>query len=345
MGRPLTPDEIIHALKTWGIPYRETTGWRTRSNGTQWGDVTGFMWHHTGDDAPDTTDRKIITYGRPGLSGPLANFGINDDGIVDVISAGPANHAGGGDPRVLEAVRRESYTEAPPAPRYIHGETGSVIGNRLFYGVEVYYWKNLTADAKTIMVRLAAAIIWALDKADGDAARWSSKSAIGHKEWQRGKIDPASFDCPAQRLLVQDLLNRGPGNATPAAPAPQPKDDDMIDEADAKAIFTGFAIVKDARATNPDTAPRVTPSTLLEFGVRVGIENQRRITAASQAVARVEAQVTGLTAALKALADAGRDVDLDQLRTIVDEAVDSALEKSVVVQGDVVITPSPEEKP
>ena len=341
MGRPLTPDEIIHALKTWGIPYRELNGWRTRNNGTAFGDVTGFMWHHTGDDAPDTTDRKIITYGRPGLSGPLANFGINDDGVVDVVAAGPANHAGGGDPRVLEAVRRESYTEAPPASRYIHGETGSVIGNRLFYGVEVYYWKNLTADAKAIMVRLAAAIIWALDKADGPAVKWSAKSAIGHKEWQRGKIDPASFDCPDQRLLVQDLLDRGPGNTSPAAPAE--KDDDMIDEADAKALFTGYPIVKDIRAGNPDKAARVTPSTLLEFSAAVGKENQYRINQANAALARVEAQVAGLQAALKVLAAQGTSVDMAAVVKAVQDAVDTALQDNVIVSGDVVVTPKGEQ--
>lgn len=212
MVAPLTPNEIRDAMKAWGIPFIEESGWERRGNGQGWGDVAGFMWHHTGDDAPDSADLRVVRDGRPGLSGPLSQFGLRDDGKVHLIAAGAANHAGGGDPAVLSAVRAESYGAIPPAPRYIHGQSGSVIGNPVFYGVESFYYRNLTGAARRMMPRLAAAIIWALDRKDTKNA-WTAKSAIGHREWQRGKIDPrldGGDTCATLRAETQALLNAGP---------------------------------------------------------------------------------------------------------------------------------------
>lgn len=213
MVKPLTGDEIVAALKRWGIPYREQTGWRARANSRGWGDVTGFMWHHTGDDAPDSVDLKMVTEGRTGLPGPLCNFGLADDGTVWLVAAGAANHAGGGDELVLAAVRKESYTTRPPAPRFTHqdlldGKPGAVSGNPLFYGVECFYYAARNPKQRAMMPRLAAAIIDALDRKDS-ANSWTAKSGIGHKEWQRGKIDP-TYDCVTLRAETQALLDAGP---------------------------------------------------------------------------------------------------------------------------------------
>jgi hypothetical protein len=216
MVRALTPQEILEALKTWGIPFKEIKGWRTRSNQGGWGDVTGFVVHHTGiGDAPDAIELKVLVTGSASLSGPLANFGLDDDGVVHLVAAGAANHAGGGDQRVLKAVQLESYDQRPPPPRFTHDEflagvPGSVIGNPRFMGVETCYENNLTSKARAMMPRLAAAVIWALDRKDTDN-QWSARSVIGHKEWQRGKPDPAGVDMTDLRSEIQTLLNRGPG--------------------------------------------------------------------------------------------------------------------------------------
>ena len=206
MTRPLTPDEILAALKRFGITYREQLGWRTRTNGSGWGDVTGFMWHHTGDDAPDSVDLRIVRDGRAGLPGPLSQFGLRDDGTVDLIAAGAANHAGGGDPLVLAAVSKETYTKYPPKPRFAHGQAGSISGNGRFYGVETYYVGTPDPRAAKTMPRLAAAIIDALDRIDA-ANTWTAQRAIGHKEWQRGKVDPGGVDCATLRTQTQALLD------------------------------------------------------------------------------------------------------------------------------------------
>ena len=210
MSRPLTADEILAALKRWGITYHETPSWRTRHNGSGWGDVQGFLWHHTGDDAADDVDLRIVRDGRAGLPGPLCQFGLRDDGSVDLVAAGAANHAGGGDPLVLAAVSRGNYGAYPPKSRYAHGQAGSVGGNAHFYGVETYYsgTHKPTGPVARTMPLLAAAIIDALDRIDNTKS-WSAKSAIGHKEWQRGKVDPGNVDCATLRTQTQELLDTG----------------------------------------------------------------------------------------------------------------------------------------
>jgi len=227
MVRPLTPDEIVEALDTWDIRFVKTPGWRTRSNQGGWGDVTGFMVHHTGTEHPDPIEVDILVDGHSTLPGPLAQFGLTDDGVVHLIAAGAANHAGGGDTRVLEAVMFESYDQFPPAPRFTHddfrhGVPGSIIGNPRFMGVETAYRDEPTAKARATMPRLAAAMIWALDRKDTQN-RWTAKSVIGHKEWQRGKPDPAKVDMSVLRKEIQRLLDAGPGQALGLVVMPERK--------------------------------------------------------------------------------------------------------------------------
>jgi hypothetical protein len=212
MSTPITADQLLTQLKKWKVPYREIDGWRTRGRdsftGLTFGPVFGCVTHHTGDDAPDTADQKVIINGRPELAGPLAQFGLNDDGVVDLISVHRCNHAGGGDPRVLEAVKAESYGDYPPAPHEHQGSPGAVDGNDCFYGCETYYsgGKAPTAAAYKTLVLLWAALC--------DFHGWSAKSVIGHKEWSDWKSDPGHVDMKVLRADVQKALD--------AAHAPKP---------------------------------------------------------------------------------------------------------------------------
>ena len=301
MTRPLTPAEILAALRRWGIPFHEQAGWTTRHNGTGWGDVTGFMWHHTGDDAADDVDLRIVTNGRAGLPGPLAQFGLRDDGSVDLIAAGAANHAGGGDPLVLAAVRK-GYT-ALPAPRYIHGQAGSISGNPLLYGVETYYsgTRAPTPAVAAMMPRLAAAILNALDRID-NTATWTAKRGIGHKEWQRGKVDPGSVNCNTLRTQTQHLLDT-PGDAPMSA-------------AEVQTILTALA----SHEKN-------------ELG-RYGSEGARYADLAGRAATQL-AQIAALTAAVAALA-AHPDLTAAQITTIISDAITA----SVKVTGTLTVVPT-----
>lgn len=213
MSTPMTPDQIRAALKKFDVPFRELSGWETwnRNAVNAWGPVYGFGVHHTGDDAPDRADRRIVHDGRSDLPGPLAQFGCNDDGVIDLIGCGRANHFGGGDPNVLRAVIHESYDAYPPATHQHQGSAGAVDGNTHFYGVETYYsGKAAPTDvAYQSLVRLAAAVC--------DFHGWTAKSVIGHKEWSDWKVDPGNVDMAKFRADVQAVLDAA------NAPAPEPK--------------------------------------------------------------------------------------------------------------------------
>ena len=209
MARPMNPDETLRALQHWRVPFKTVDGWRTRDRNHRgpWGPVHGLMVHHTGDDAADNIDLRVIVHGRADLPGPLAQFGCDDEGTIWVIACGRANHAGGGDPRVLRAVIAESYDDYPPRPHQHTGSPGATDGNDNFYGVETFYSgrERPTPEARRALVLLAAAIC--------HHHGWTAKSVIGHKEWSDWKSDPGRVDMHEFRRSVARRLREGPPNA------------------------------------------------------------------------------------------------------------------------------------
>lgn len=217
MSKPLTADQQIAALKKFGIRYVETPGWRTRfrdaSHGP-YGPMNGFMVHHTGDDASDQADLNVLINGREGLPGPLVQYGIDHEGVVHLIANGRSNHAGGGDPRVLDQVENESYDRYPSPSRFHDGSPDEADGNSHFYGVEIFYsgsHKMTSSQAETVVL-LAAAIC--------DAHGWSGKSVIGHKEWSDWKSDPGQFDMHTLREAVTARVKAGKPKPAPVKRAP-----------------------------------------------------------------------------------------------------------------------------
>ncbi|AXH66793.1 LysM-like peptidoglycan-binding protein [Streptomyces phage StarPlatinum] len=180
MATPMTASQIVSQLKKWGIKYAEYKSWEThnRNHMGKWGPVHGFMVHHTGSDSKD--QRELLYSGISGLPGPLCHFGLAQDGTVHLVGWGRANHAGSGDPDVLNAVVNENYGANPPVDN-----ESSVDGNARFYGVEIWYSGShaMTSAQYATLRKLAAAIC--------DFHGWSEKSVIGHGEWgSPGKWDP-----------------------------------------------------------------------------------------------------------------------------------------------------------
>lgn len=219
MAKPMTLAQLTKQFDKWGVKYRVRPGAETHRRDPEhgaWGPVYGLGIHHTGDDAPDTADENLLWVGRSDLAGPLCTWGQTDDGVAVIMSGGRSNHFGGGDPRVLEEVKSESYKKYPSPPRFHQGSPGATDGNVHFYGQETMYsgGHKMTDAAYKNTILCAAAVC--------DFHGWSAKSVIGHKEWSDWKSDPGFVDMADMRADVQAALDAGPGN-WPTKPKPQPE--------------------------------------------------------------------------------------------------------------------------
>lgn len=216
MATPMTADQFIAQLKKWGIPYKEYKDWRNhnRNHKGLWGPVNGLMVHHTGSDSPD--QRELLYSGHSALPGPLSQVGLAQDGVLHLIGWGRCNHAGLGDPDVLEAVIREDYATRPPVPN-----SASIDGNARFYGCEIWYDGShaMTTAQRNTLYNLGAAVI--------DFHDWTAKSIINHGEWQPGKWDPGyakgkMMDGNIIRTSSALRLKAGPNKPVPTTPPPPP---------------------------------------------------------------------------------------------------------------------------
>lgn len=216
MSTPLTATQQLAAFDEWDITYHTHPGWenhRRDPDHGSWGPVYGCVTHHTADDAADDLDFKVCWNGRSDLPGPLVQYGLRDDGSLDLIGNGRCNHAGGGDPQVLQAVMNESYGDYPPPTQEHEGSSGAVDFNTHFYGVEIYYsgGHKMTDKQYATLVKLWAAIC--------TKHGWSAKSVIGHKELSDWKIDPGFVDMKVLRKDIQDAIDAGPsGHQVPPPP-------------------------------------------------------------------------------------------------------------------------------
>lgn len=85
---------LADAGRLTGYPVVEVGGWKGRGHGGM-RVVEGVVCHHTaGPKTGNMPSLGVITNGRAGLAGPLANYGLARDGTVFVVAAGCAWHAG-----------------------------------------------------------------------------------------------------------------------------------------------------------------------------------------------------------------------------------------------------------
>ena len=218
MATALTPDQFVAALRAEGLAVIEHRSWRThnRNHKGAWGPLNGVILHHTVSSG-EISSVNLCYDGYEGLPGPLCQNVIAKSGRVYMTANGRANHAGGGDPNVLQAVIDERYNDRPPVPQY--GNANGVDGNAHFYGAECINlgdgkdpWPAAQIDA---MVRYSAAIC----RAHG----WSAKSVIAHREWSRDKSDPAGLGMPTMpemRAKIAERLAHPPSWSPPTAGTP-----------------------------------------------------------------------------------------------------------------------------
>ena len=180
--------DLADVLRAAGLAVVEVPGWKTR--GRAWSsNPDGFMAHHTGGGPNVAASVALVRDGRSDLPGPLSQFVLTPAGEWHIIAAGRSNHAGPGSWR------------------------GITSGNSEFLGCEA-------------MNRGDGNDVWEREQmnsyAQGAAAfaehfNFPVLNVIGHKEWApRRKIDP-TFDMPAFRLLVAEIME---DNDTPAGQLP-----------------------------------------------------------------------------------------------------------------------------
>jgi len=222
MATPMTASQIVAQLKKWGITYKEVKSWETHNRNAKgaWGGMNGFIWHHTGADVSTanaaTYAGSTLYNGLSTLPGPLCHFGLAPDGTVYLVGWGRANHAGGGDPVVLQHVINEDYSGNLKPTK---GNANGTDGNAHFYGVEIMYsgsHKMTDAQYKAAL-KLSAAIL--------DFHGWTEKSVIGHGEWSNDKWDPGYasgkiMDMSAVRKDVLATLKAGPKPTTTTPTTP-----------------------------------------------------------------------------------------------------------------------------
>ena len=192
---------IADKLRSYGLNVVEVAGWQTR--GSSYFNPRGVVMHHTAvGGAADMPTLNALINGRrsPYLPGPLCNVGLSRSGVVYVIAAGRANHAGTG------------------------GYNG-MSGNSSVFGIEA---ENNGVGEPWGYAQLDA--YWKVNAALLDVVGSTTKNLCGHKEWTSRKIDPAGINMNEARFNTGmnqlyhyvKLIKESGGGAPAPAPAPAP---------------------------------------------------------------------------------------------------------------------------
>lgn len=191
---------IPEYLNRYGVQVETLPGWQTRGSSAFFPKATTCHWTAGPRGTLGRPSLNVVTYGRPGIPGPLANVYLARTGVAVVVAAGRANHAGTGGFRGLT-------------------------GNSSVFGIEAESAGNddWTPEQRAAYPRVVAA----LQALAGRDASW----AHGHNEWAPSrKIDIRDWDMNRMRAEVAAVLAGAgftPGGATgnvviPAVPAPGP---------------------------------------------------------------------------------------------------------------------------
>lgn len=155
--RTLWLADVLRAANLYVV---EEPGWQDRGYDFP-GGLEGVVGHHTASNSSKNCPSiSTLINGRPDLNGPLAQIGLCRDGVVHVIAAGVANHAGSG-----------SYP-------------GILLGNKDTIGIEAENngigeaWPEIQME---VYVQMVAAL---LEKINRGPERFCT-----HYEWTDRKID------------------------------------------------------------------------------------------------------------------------------------------------------------
>lgn len=197
------PDDLPKRLRAAGLKVNEVSGWQSRGRPASTGSFhpVGVLCHHTAT-GPRTSNADVLQLlirGRSDLPGPLAHFGLDRSGVVHIVAAGRANHAG---------------------KAKASGSVAAGDGNSLYIGIEAFNdgrgegWPDAQYDA---YVKLCAVL-------SREITGNSAQTVRGHKETSvTGKVDPL-FSMGDFRDRVAAALKATPpkDDPTPTIPEKEP---------------------------------------------------------------------------------------------------------------------------
>lgn len=224
MATPMTPDQLLTALRAEGLTVVEYAGWRNRCrccSGNHkpggpfvrgWGNVYGTVTHIT---AGGLGGRSVETYIANIINGDKAvpckaQFVVAPNGHVYLNSAGRCNHAGTVGGNVKAHLLAADFSTTDDFDNRFTGHAAD--GNSFTYGIENIAASSMSAEQYDASVKINAAI-----------ARhygWTGQESVGHGEIsdQRGKGDP-NLDMGRFR---RDIMARVSGHRPPVVVAPKP---------------------------------------------------------------------------------------------------------------------------
>ncbi|MEE1839389.1 MULTISPECIES: peptidoglycan recognition family protein [unclassified Streptomyces] len=302
MATPLSASAVLKALRAEGVRVVEVGNWRTHNRNSKgpWGPVNGSIVHHTVTKGTAATVQMVYD-GYADLPGPLCHGMIAKDGQVHMVGWGRANHAGGGDPKVLQQVIAESYGTRPTPPT--RGNNDGVDGNARFYGWECENLGNgkdpWPAAQYNAIVRVQAALC--------RAHKWSAKSVIGHLEWSNDKVDPRGFTMTKLRADVAERLKHPASWNNEEDPMAGITKRDIFD-----AVWKTDAISGPTDAADHSTNPTWQPQSILK-------DMQARIRSMDKRMAAQTAAITALAGHV------GTGADSETIVTAVRAAIDKAV--------------------
>lgn len=198
------PSNLPEILHKHGLKVVEVPGWQTRGRPASTGGFApgGVLCHHTATSKATSVEDclHLLVNGRSDLPGPLCQLSLDRQGVVYVVAAGRANHAG----------------VAKPSGTMVGGD-----GNVLYIGIEAQNagtgepWPKVQYDAYWL---LAAVLSF-------EITHNSAQTVRAHKETSvTGKIDPAgptpdgpTFDMDKFRARVATAIAAMKKKATPPA--------------------------------------------------------------------------------------------------------------------------------
>jgi len=198
-----TPDQLLDALRHFGVKVHEHSGWRTRNHGRL--DPKAVMVHDsvTGSMS-DERAAQFCADGRSDLKGPLYVCMIGQDGQAHLIAHGVSWNAGKGNLSRLNQARSGTMPLAQELGRPSTDNTSTA--NSIVHGVA---YTTAGAGPYSAVQRAAGPrVVAAYCRAEGWSANGGAGSVIGHGEYSTRKVDP-QLDMGELRRQVRELLAGG----------------------------------------------------------------------------------------------------------------------------------------